>query len=207
VKGVFTMASITRNAALDDAHAGDIRGALGTISADDSAPRAGLSAKLKTLLAIVGPGLIVMCGDNDAGAFSTYGQAGQNYGTRLLWTLLLLVPVLYVNQEMVLRLGAAPGFHEGVGELIALASSQVPYLQSRGVLPLEFDADKTAFLLDDALAEVPLVWSPDSSKIATSFGVDVGVYDAAGKAFASYHHGDGEFQAPRAPFCRIYTGT
>jgi Mn2+/Fe2+ NRAMP family transporter len=103
------MASITRTAAPDDAHAGDIRGALGTIPADDSAPRAGLSAKLKTLLAIVGPGLIVMCGDNDAGAFSTYGQAGQNYGTRLLWTLLLLIPVLYVNQEMVLRLGAVTG--------------------------------------------------------------------------------------------------
>jgi len=107
------MASITRTAALDDAHvdahAGDIRGALGTIPADDSAPRAGMSAKLKTLLAIVGPGLIVMCGDNDAGAFSTYGQAGQNYGTRLLWTLLLLIPVLYVNQEMVLRLGAVTG--------------------------------------------------------------------------------------------------
>ena len=103
------MASITRTAAVDDAHVGDIRGALGTIPADDSAPRSGLSAKLKTLLAIVGPGLIVMCGDNDAGAFSTYGQAGQNYGTRLLWTLLLLVPVLYVNQEMVLRLGAVTG--------------------------------------------------------------------------------------------------
>ncbi len=88
---------------------GDIRGALGTIAVDDFAPRTGLSAKLKTLLAIVGPGLIVMCGDNDAGAFSTYGQAGQNYGTRLLWTLLLLVPVLYVNQEMVLRLGAVTG--------------------------------------------------------------------------------------------------
>src|SRR5262249_33246575 len=52
----------------------------------------------------------------------------------------------------VLRIGAAPGFHEGVGELIALASSQVPYLQARGVLPHEFNADKTAFLLDDALA-------------------------------------------------------
>src|SRR6266566_3325487 len=103
------MASITPSAALDEAHAGDIRGALGTISADDLASRAGLSAKLKTLLAIVGPGLIVMCGDNDAGAFSTYGQAGQNYGTRLLWTLLLLIPVLYVNQEMVLRLGAVTG--------------------------------------------------------------------------------------------------
>jgi len=51
-----------------------------------------------------------------------------------------------------LRIGAAPGFHEGIGELIALASSQVPYLQSRRVLPGDFKADKTAFLLDDALA-------------------------------------------------------
>ena len=46
---------------------------------------------------------------HDAGAFGTYTQAGQNYGTALLWTLLLLVPVLYVNQEMVLRLGAVTG--------------------------------------------------------------------------------------------------
>jgi Mn2+/Fe2+ NRAMP family transporter len=98
-----------RSAVLDDAHVGDIQGALGTIRLDDTAPRTGLSAKLKTLLAIVGPGLIVMVGDNDAGAFATYGQAGQNYGTHLLWTLLLLVPVLYVNQEMVLRLGAVTG--------------------------------------------------------------------------------------------------
>ncbi|MFD4397665.1 NRAMP family divalent metal transporter [Kitasatospora sp. NPDC058478] len=99
----------TRTAVLDDAHVGDIRGALGTIRLDDTTPRHGLSARLKTLLAIVGPGLIVMVGDNDAGAFSTYGQAGQNYGTQLLWTLLMLVPVLYVNQEMVLRLGAVTG--------------------------------------------------------------------------------------------------
>jgi Mn2+/Fe2+ NRAMP family transporter len=99
----------TRSAVLDDAHVGDIKGALGTIRLDDTTPRQGLSAKLKTLLAIIGPGLIVMVGDNDAGAFSTYGQAGQNYGTSLLWTLLCLVPVLYVNQEMVLRLGAVTG--------------------------------------------------------------------------------------------------
>jgi len=98
-----------RTAVLDSEHIGDIRGALGTIRLDDTAPRRGRSAHLKTLLAIVGPGLIVMVGDNDAGAFATYGQAGQDYGTRLLWTLLLLVPVLYVNQEMVLRLGAVTG--------------------------------------------------------------------------------------------------
>jgi Mn2+/Fe2+ NRAMP family transporter len=97
------------SAALDSAHIGDIEGALGTIRFGDDAPRSRLSAKLRTLLAIVGPGLIVMVGDNDAGAFGTYTEAGQNYGTRLLWTLLLLVPVLYVNQEMVLRLGAVTG--------------------------------------------------------------------------------------------------
>jgi Mn2+/Fe2+ NRAMP family transporter len=94
---------------LDEAHVGDIRGALGTIRLDDHAARTTMSAKLKTLLAVVGPGLIVMVGDNDAGAFSTYGQAGQVYGTKLLWTLILLIPVLYVNQEMVLRLGAVTG--------------------------------------------------------------------------------------------------
>ena len=61
------------------------------------------------LLAIIGPGLIVMVGDNDAGGVATYSQAGQDYGTSLLWVLLLLVPVLIVNQEMVVRLGAVTG--------------------------------------------------------------------------------------------------
>jgi Mn2+/Fe2+ NRAMP family transporter len=96
----------TSLAALDEAHIGDIRGALGTLRQDDVAPRLTWRHRLTTLLAIVGPGLIVMVGDNDAGAFGTYTQAGQNYGTSLLWTLAILIPVLYVNQEMVLRLGA-----------------------------------------------------------------------------------------------------
>src|SRR6516165_673054 len=94
---------------LDPEHIGDIRGALGTIPRGDVGPRSGLRRKLITLAAIVGPGLIVMAGDNDAGAFATYTQAGQNYGTRLLWTLALLIPVLYVAQEMVVRLGAVTG--------------------------------------------------------------------------------------------------
>jgi Mn2+/Fe2+ NRAMP family transporter len=98
-----------RPAVLDSAHIGDIEGALGTIYQGDIRNRRTWRARLTTLLAIVGPGLIVMIGDNDAGAFSTYSQAGQNYGTALLWTLLLLVPVLYVNQEMVVRLGAVTG--------------------------------------------------------------------------------------------------
>jgi len=67
----------------------------------------------------------------------------------------------YTRPEVppLLRIGAAPGFHEGIGELISLASSQVPYLQARGILPADFKADKTAFLLDDALARsVPFIF-------------------------------------------------
>ncbi|OQS27338.1 manganese transporter [Chromobacterium violaceum] len=106
----MTMTNNVKNeAVLDSAHVGDIRGAFGTIRHGDVAARNGLWQRLRTLLAILGPGLIVMVGDNDAGAFSTYAQAGQNYGTSLLWTLILLIPVLYVNQEMVLRLGAVTG--------------------------------------------------------------------------------------------------
>ncbi len=98
-----------QSAVLDEAHVGHIHGAFGTILHHDTGPRRGWRRQLSTLLAILGPGLIVMVGDNDAGAFGTYTQAGQNYGVSLLWTLLFLVPVLYVNQEMVLRLGAVTG--------------------------------------------------------------------------------------------------
>jgi NRAMP (natural resistance-associated macrophage protein)-like metal ion transporter len=104
----FEVAS-TAPAVLDSAHIGDIHGAFGTIRQGDTAARKTWRRKLATLMAIVGPGLIVMVGDNDAGAFGTYTQAGQNYGNTLLWTLMLLIPVLYVNQEMVARLGAVTG--------------------------------------------------------------------------------------------------
>ena len=99
----------SHTASLDSAHVGDMEGAFGTIRLSDETPRTGTIARCRTLLAVVGPGLIVMVGDNDAGAFGTYTQAGQNYGTTLLWVLMLLVPVLYVNQEMVLRLGIVAG--------------------------------------------------------------------------------------------------
>ena len=94
---------------IDEAHVGDIEGAFGTIRVSDTEARRSFGARLLTLLAIMGPGLIVMVGDNDAGGVSTYAQAGQNYGLSLLWTLPLLIPVLVVNQEMVVRLGAVTG--------------------------------------------------------------------------------------------------
>jgi len=101
--------SIRRSSIVEDLHEGDIHGAFGTIRVSDVNPRRTWRRRLLTLAAIVGPGLIVMVGDNDAGGVSTYAQAGQDFGYSLLWTLLLLIPVLIVNQEMVVRLGAVTG--------------------------------------------------------------------------------------------------
>src|SRR5271169_6025808 len=97
------------SAVLDSAHVGDIVGAFGRIRMDAAGPGRSWWQRLRMLMVITGPGLIVMVGDNDAGGVATYTQAGQNYGMKLLWTLALLIPVLYVNQEMVLRLGAVTG--------------------------------------------------------------------------------------------------
>lgn len=65
--------------------------------------------RLLTFLMVMGPGIIVMVADNDAGAVSTYIQAGADYGLHLMWLLLLLLPVTYFIQEMVVRLGIATG--------------------------------------------------------------------------------------------------
>jgi peptidyl-dipeptidase A len=69
----------------------------------------------------------------------------------------------YTRPEVppLLRIGANPAFHEGMGELISLACGQVPYLKTVGVLPADYQADEIAFLLNDALANtVPFIfWS------------------------------------------------
>ena len=65
--------------------------------------------RLWTFLVVVGPGLIVMEADNDAGALSTYTQAGAQYGLKLLWVMLVLLPITYLCQEMVVRLGIVTG--------------------------------------------------------------------------------------------------
>lgn len=66
-------------------------------------------ARVLTFLLVFGPGLIVMEADNDSGAVQTYMQSGAQYGLHLLWLMLLLLPVTYFIQEMVVRLGIATG--------------------------------------------------------------------------------------------------
>lgn len=59
----------TRTAVLDSAHLGDIEGAFGRISVGETDNARTWKTRLLTLLAIVGPGIIVMVGDNDAGGW------------------------------------------------------------------------------------------------------------------------------------------
>jgi hypothetical protein len=109
-------------AVLDPAHIGDIRGSLGTISLRDRAPRRTWRRRLVTFAAILGPGIIVMTGDNDAGGVQTYTQAGQQYGNSMMWVLLALFVVLFAAQEMVTRLGAVTGVGQLLTEVLFAAA-------------------------------------------------------------------------------------
>ncbi len=57
-------------------------------------------------LSVLGPGIIVMIADNDAGGISTYAVTGSKHGFSLLWIFLILLPMAYFVQEMTVRLGA-----------------------------------------------------------------------------------------------------
>jgi Mn2+/Fe2+ NRAMP family transporter len=68
------------------------------------------------LLAVLGPGVMVMLADTDAGSVVTAAQSGATWGYRLLLVQVLLVPVLYLVMELTIRLSLATG--KGLTELI-----------------------------------------------------------------------------------------
>jgi len=70
----------------------------------------------KTFLAVMGPGLVVMLADTEVGSIITAAQSGVQWGYRLLLLQILLMPVLYIVQELTVRLGIFTG--KGHGELI-----------------------------------------------------------------------------------------
>jgi Mn2+/Fe2+ NRAMP family transporter len=69
-------------------------------------------------IAIWGTGLVVMLADTDAGNVVTAAQGGAQWGYRLLPLVLLLIPMLYMVQELTVRLGVYTG--RGHGELIRM---------------------------------------------------------------------------------------
>ena len=73
-------------------------------------------SRLVRVAAVWGPGLLVMLADTDAGNVVTAAQAGAQWGYRLLPLLLLLIPMLYLVQELTVRLGVHT--RRGYGELV-----------------------------------------------------------------------------------------
>jgi Mn2+/Fe2+ NRAMP family transporter len=76
----------------------------------------GGNTRLARFLAVFGPGLVVMLADTDVGSVITAGQSGVQWGYRLLLLQLALIPILYMVQELAVRLGVFTG--RGHGELI-----------------------------------------------------------------------------------------
>jgi len=71
---------------------------------------------MQVFLGLAGPGLVVMLADTDVGSVITAAQSGAQWGFRLLWLQAMLIPVLYVVQELTVRLGVYTS--KGHGELI-----------------------------------------------------------------------------------------
>ena len=72
--------------------------------------------KLLIFLSVVGPGIITGTADNDAGGVATYSIVGAHFGYQMLWILILITGMLYVTQEMGMRLGIVTG--KGLADLI-----------------------------------------------------------------------------------------
>ena len=69
----------------------------------------------KYLAAVLGSGIVAMLADTDAGSFVTASQSGAQWGYRLLWLRLVLIPMLFMTQELTVRLGAVTGVTVALG--------------------------------------------------------------------------------------------
>ncbi len=81
-----------------------------------AAPTPTLGWNWKTFLAVLGPGIVVMLADTDVGSVVTAAQSGAQWGYKLLLLQFILMPILYIVQELTVRLGIFTG--KGHGELI-----------------------------------------------------------------------------------------
>ncbi|WP_423802921.1 NRAMP family divalent metal transporter [Nicoliella spurrieriana] len=100
--------------------------------------------QIKNWMMVVGPGLIVMLADTDAGYLITAAQSGASYGYAMVLPQILLIPILFMVQEITVRLGIIT--KKGHGELIreyfgkkwAYLSSITLMVSSVGALITEF---------------------------------------------------------------------
>ena len=118
--------------------------------ADDFDGRAPVSLRIRGrwlrwgLLSVWGPGLVVMFADTDAGSLITAAQSGDRWGYRMVLPQLILMPILYVVQEMTVRLGIVTGRGHGAlirqrfGRFWAWVSAFTLFASAIGALLTEF---------------------------------------------------------------------
>src|SRR5271155_11388 len=75
-----------------------------------------MRSPISRVLAVTGTGIVVMLADTDAGSIITAAQSGAQRGYQLLLLQFLLIPILFLVQELTVRLGVVTG--RGHGELI-----------------------------------------------------------------------------------------
>ncbi len=100
--------------------------------------------RLILLFTAIGPGIMVMLADTDAGSIITAAQSGAQWGYRMILPQIVLMPILYLVQEVTVRLGLVTG--KGHGELIrerfglkwAMLSVSTLFLAAVGALVTEF---------------------------------------------------------------------
>jgi Mn2+/Fe2+ NRAMP family transporter len=115
-------------------------------------------SRLRRFLAVAGPGIVVMLADSDAGGMITAAQSGAEWGYRLLPLQFLLVPLLYVVQELALRLGIVSGkgqarlIREHFGTFWAVIATAALLVASLGALLTEFSGLAGV----SALSQVPV---------------------------------------------------
>ena len=83
---------------------------------EDRMSQSTASRSLVLFLSVLGPGLVVMLADTDAGSLITAAQSGAVWGYKLLLLQFILMPILFIAQELTVRLGLVTGM--GHGELI-----------------------------------------------------------------------------------------
>ena len=79
-------------------------------------PRMGGGKRFLLMLSAMGPGIVVMLADTDAGSIITAAQTGAQWGYKLIGLMLILIPILYIVQELTTRIGIVT--KKGHGELI-----------------------------------------------------------------------------------------
>jgi Mn2+/Fe2+ NRAMP family transporter len=89
-----------------------------TVQPAGGGPKAGAARRRRGLalglLAVWGPGLIVMLADTDAGCLITAAQSGAQWGYSMILPQIVLIPILFMAQEIVVRLGVVTGKGHGV---------------------------------------------------------------------------------------------